>query len=162
MDDESFVNYRRHLDVAAAALGQAQQRGWSRHRLCEARQYRNVEFGAEKVLLQGHARRQVARGFKKLWAFLRLSAKPFHRTGEEGMDRCCKLLGVGSFVQLSTRVRIVRSQVPLNFHQNKLYSLSWNFLYKGIYIKVYMTLNGHGQEREGEALSSVSKPLCGF
>ena len=65
--------------------------------------------------------------------------------GRRGMESCCKLLGVGSFVQHSTRVRIVRSQVPLNLHQNKCYSLSCNFLYKGIILLKVMDKKGKGR-----------------
>ena len=41
------------------------------------------EFGAEKGLLQGHSRRQVAHALKTL-SHQRLSAKPFYRKYEGG------------------------------------------------------------------------------
>ena len=56
---------------------------------------KTLEFGTEKGLLQGHARRRVAHVLK-LPHFGKLSAKPFSRKGEGGVwlfvETSCQIL----------------------------------------------------------------------
>ena len=79
------------------------------------------EFGAEKALLQGHARRRVAHALKSPELPESFQQSPFLGKVREGVVSCCKLLGVTSFV-LEVRSRSGQD-VPVNLHQNKCYSL---------------------------------------
>ena len=94
----------------------------------EAKHIETLEFGAEKGLSQGHAKRWVAcaskapnscKGFSK--AFLKA------KRGEEDMISCCKLLGVGILCSFSCPHRSGH-HVPINLQQNECYSLFCNFL----------------------------------
>ena len=87
----------------------------------EAKQTETSEFGAEKGLLQGHARRRVAHTLKTLNSLKAFSNALLKEREGKGMVSCCKFLRVRSCVLE------VRSQsghnVPVNLHSNKCYSL---------------------------------------
>ena len=59
---------------------------------------RILQFGAEKGLLQGHARRWVACALKTENYPKSFQQSPFIGKVREGMVSCCKLLDVRSFV----------------------------------------------------------------
>ena len=92
----------------------------------EAKQIKTLEFGAEKSLLQDHARRWVSHAPKTL-----KSSKGFSKTflkarWGRGLFSFCKLLGVGILCSCSYPC-MSGHNVPVNLQQDKHNCLFYNF-----------------------------------
>ena len=86
------------------------------------------ELGAEKGLLQGHARRQVACTQKTL-SSPKFCSKAFLKARwGRGTVCCCKLLGVGTFVLAAVHLGRSGHDVLVNLPQDRCYSLFCSFL----------------------------------
>ena len=104
----------------------------SRH--SETKQIKTLEFGAEKGLFQGHARRPVAHTRKNTQLLKGFQQDSFKSKVRVGVVSCFKLLSVLWWLQ---EQRILCScscparsgqDVPVNLQQDKCNSLSCNFL----------------------------------
>ena len=98
----------------------------------EAKQIKTLQFGAEKGLLQDHARGWVSHVPKTL-----KSSKGFRKAclkarWEKDVFSCCKLLGVGILCSCSCRC-MSGHDVPVNVQQDKYNCLFYNF---------YLSMNG--------------------
>ena len=104
---------------------------WSTH--SESQQTEMFEFGAEKGLLQGHARRWVVCDPKPPEPLKGICQSIFFKARwGRGIVSCWKLLGVRTLCSCSCLYRSGHD-VFVNLHQDKCYSLFCNFscLYEG-------------------------------
>ena len=85
------------------------------------------QFGAEKGLLQGHARGQVARTPKTLNSLKGFSKAFVKARWGRSVVFCCRFLGVGILCPCSCPHRSGH-HVPVNLQQGKCYSLFCSFL----------------------------------
>ena len=87
---------------------------------------RKLESGAEKGLLQSHARRQVACGQRTPNSLKGFSKTLLKARWGRGVVSCGKLLGVGILCSCSCPCRSGQ-YVPINLQQDNCYSLLCNF-----------------------------------
>ena len=123
---EQPLKYQRHKTIIT----------YSHKSMCpmhtEAKQIKTLEFGAEKGLLQDHARRRVSHVPKTLRSSKGFSETFLKARWGRGLVSFCKLLGVGILCFCSCPC-MSGHDVPVNVQQDKYNCLFYNF---------YLSMNG--------------------